>query len=194
MGAAGSLEGAQPGGQRPGKLPWISIRFRRVKREQAAKRAESKGSRVVHQLLVWGALMLALVPGLGLLSHRWLPDWEWWGPAGLGVQLGFAALYLWGKRVLGRQWSGAITIKPEHTLVRSGPYRVVRHPLYLGILGMFVGTAVVWGEWHAVAGLGLGVIAYARKMVLEERQLCEEFGAEYEEYRRGTWALVPGVL
>jgi protein-S-isoprenylcysteine O-methyltransferase Ste14 len=52
----------------------------------------------------------------------------------------------------------------------------------------------VWGEWHALAGFVIAAVAYARKIVLEERQLREEFGAAYGEYRRTTWALIPGLV
>jgi len=176
------------------KRPWLTVRFRLAKPGQKATRSESDSSRLVHLILLWGALLLALLPGPGLLGRRWLPELAWWGPIGLAVQIAFAALYLWGKRVLGRNWSGAVMIKEGHRLVREGPYRVVRHPLYTGMIGMFLGTAIVWGEWHALAGLVLCVAAYARKIGIEERQLRQEFGAAYDDYRRATWSLIPGVF
>jgi protein-S-isoprenylcysteine O-methyltransferase Ste14 len=82
----------------------------------------------------------------------------------------------------------------EHQLIRSGPYRRLRHPIYTGLIAMYVGTAVVTGTWLAVVGVAMAGFAYWRKIRLEENSLDLAFGAEYETYRRGTWALVPGLF
>lgn len=79
-------------------------------------------------------------------------------------------------------------------LVRSGPYRLVRHPIYTAMLGLYAGTALVSGELHALLALGIVVAAYVRKTSLEERTLGELFGTDYQAYRRDTWALLPGLF
>jgi len=158
-----------------------------------AKKSESRESRMVHQTLLNVALLclFAPIPGLRL---RFLPHSSAAIAIGFGVQLGFFLLALWARRHLGRHWSGEIAIKVEHELIRSGPYRVLRHPIYTAMLGMCAGTAIVSGELHALFGLGTIVFAYWRKIRLEETNLREAFGTEYEAYRRATWALVPGVF
>lgn len=156
--------------------------------------SESAASRQLHQLLMYGALLLALLPVPGL-RLRWLPDATWaLVPAGLAVQVGSALLAVWARRHLGRNWSGAITAKVGHQLVRTGPYRLVRHPIYSGMLGMFLGAALVSGELHALVALFIISAAYWRKIRLEESNLRNIFGAEYEEYRRKSWALIPMLL
>jgi protein-S-isoprenylcysteine O-methyltransferase Ste14 len=112
---------------------------------------------------------------------------------GLGIEVAGALLYLWAKRELGRNWSGAISIKQGHTLVRSGPYARVRHPMYTAMIGMAVGTAFVCNRLSAVLGVTIMAYAYVRKIALEERWMHEEFGAAWDEYRRASWALVPFV-
>jgi protein-S-isoprenylcysteine O-methyltransferase Ste14 len=82
----------------------------------------------------------------------------------------------------------------EHQLIRSGPYSLLRHPIYTGLLTMYVGTAVVSGEWLALVGLAMAGFAYWRKIRLEEANLNMGFGAEYDAYRRDTWALVPWLF
>src|SRR5262249_40235736 len=77
---------------------------------------------------------------------------------------------------------------------RSGPYKWLRHPIYTGILVMYVGTALVTGEWLAILGLAMVTFAYWRKIRLEEANLNTAFGADYDAYRRETWALVPGLF
>lgn len=103
-------------------------------------------------------------------------------------------LGVWARRHLGSHWSGEITIKVDHRLIRSGPYQFVRHPIYTAMLGMFVGTAFVSGQLHALLGLGMAVFAYGRKIRLEEANLQKAFGAEYDAYRRDAGALVPRLL
>jgi protein-S-isoprenylcysteine O-methyltransferase Ste14 len=71
---------------------------------------------------------------------------------------------------------------------------VVRHPIYSAMFVMAAGTAIVSGEFHALVGIAVLGGAYWRKIRLEEQSLVGTFGAEYEEYRRGTWALVPGLF
>jgi len=78
--------------------------------------------------------------------------------------------------------------------VRTGPYRFVRHPIYTAMLTMLLGTALVSGEWHALAAWLLLAFAYSRKIRLEERNLVDVFGPDYERYRRESWAVIPGLL
>ncbi|HEY3217353.1 MAG TPA: isoprenylcysteine carboxylmethyltransferase family protein [Candidatus Eisenbacteria bacterium] len=116
------------------------------------------------------------------------------GPAGLGLQACSSLLAVWARRHLGRHWSGAITEKVDHVLVRSGPYRWVRHPVYCAMIGMVLGTALVSGESHALAAVALIGFAYWRKVRLEEQHLREVFGADFDVYRERSWALIPGLF
>lgn len=160
----------------------------------ATSSSESVTSRQIHQLLMYGALLIALVPWPGL-RYRWLPPPRWVGIAtGLAIQLASAMLAIWARKHLGRNWSGKITAKVDHQLVRSGPYRLVRHPIYSAMLGMFLGTAIVSGALHGLLGLLIISAAYIRKIRLEETYLRGTFGAEYDNYRRKSWAVIPGLL
>ncbi len=102
------------------------------------QRAESAASRQRHQTLLNVALLLLFVPVPGmrlpLLHGPLVPAW------GLGVEVAGALLYLWARRELGRNWSGEISVKQDHALVRSGPYGRIRHPMYTALIGMAIGT------------------------------------------------------
>lgn len=152
--------------------------------------AESPQSRAIHQLAMITSLVLLFwrVPGL---RGRWYVERDWAVAAGLALQLMSVALAMWARRHLGRYWSGAITAKVGHELIRTGPYRRVRHPIYTAMLGMYLGTALVSGEWHALVAFELIFIAYARKIRLEEKNLRAMFGAEYDEYQKHSGALIP---
>jgi len=100
----------------------------------------------------------------------------------------------WARRYLGTNWSSTVTIKEGHELVTAGPYAIVRHPIYTGLILAFVGTALAIGEWRAVLAAVLGVIAFWRKLSLEERWMREQFGERYQAYSRRVPALIPFVL
>ncbi|HWO01354.1 MAG TPA: isoprenylcysteine carboxylmethyltransferase family protein [Blastocatellia bacterium] len=159
----------------------------------ATKTSESVASRQLHQLLMYGALVLAFVR-VPVLGRRWLPTSSWIIVIGLAVQVISALLAVWARRHLGRNWSGAITAKVDHQLIRTGPYRLVRHPIYSGMIGMFLGTALVSGELHGLLAVVIIAMAYWRKTRLEERHLSAVFGTAYDDYRRKSYALIPGVL
>jgi protein-S-isoprenylcysteine O-methyltransferase Ste14 len=110
------------------------------------------------------------------------------------LQAAFFLLAWWSRRHLGRNWSGNVRIAEEHELIRSGPYRFVRHPIYTAMLGMALGTTIVSGQYHSLLGLLIVGIAYWRKIRIEEAALGEAFGAEYDEYRRKSWALIPVIF
>ena len=157
-----------------------------------AKNSESRVSRGIHVVLTNAALMLEVIPIRGL--GRLLPISLVIMFAGLLIEALGLFLAIWARRHLGRNWSGEITIKVEHELIRSGPYKLLRHPIYTGLLAMYFGTALVTGEWLALIGLAMAVFAYWRKIRLEETNLNVAFGPDYDAYRRETWALVPGLF
>lgn len=162
-------------------------------RVRQAQKAEAGGSRLVHEGLFALAFLLTLTSWLrlGPLGWRWLPPGAY--AAGVAVAaagMGFAA---WARYHLGQYWSGRVTIKAGHRLIRSGPYALARHPIYTGILVGMVGTAVAVGEVRGIVAALLVLLAYARKIPLEERWLLDQFGPEYERYRREVRALIPGL-
>jgi protein-S-isoprenylcysteine O-methyltransferase Ste14 len=163
-----------------------------AKDSAATKTSESGTSRQLHLIAVNVALLLLVLPVPGL-TRRFLPASYFLVAAGLTIQAAFILLAVWARRHLGSNWSGEVRIAAEHKLVRSGPYRFIRHPIYTAVLGMYCGTAIVSGEIHAPIALAIVILAYWRKIHLEERSLHEAFGAEHEAYRRESWAWIPGV-
>jgi protein-S-isoprenylcysteine O-methyltransferase Ste14 len=149
----------------------------------AAKTSESTESRRVHELLANGGALLLFIPVPGL-RQAFLPASLVWVLAGLATQALAFALAIWSRRHLGRNWSGRIEIKTDHELVRTGPYRLLRHPIYTAILGMCVGTALVDGQVHALLGVAMVVLAYWRKIRMEEAKLREAFKTQNDDYRR----------
>jgi protein-S-isoprenylcysteine O-methyltransferase Ste14 len=157
------------------------------------KSSEHWASTMFHQVLLGVALLLLFlrVPGL---TGRWLPISPLFLPLGLLIQAGAIMLAIWARRHLGSNWSAEISAKVDHQLIRSGPYRLLRHPIYTAVFGIHIGIAIASGEWHALAGIIVMSFAYWRKIRLEERNLREVFGTEYEAFRRESWALIPWLV
>jgi protein-S-isoprenylcysteine O-methyltransferase Ste14 len=176
-------------------IPWILFSLYweiAAKGAAKAKSSESSTSRTFHVLLANVAVLLVIAPIRGL--GRFLTASFISMAAGIIVELLGLFLAIWARRALGRNWSGEISIKVEHELIRSGPYQWLRHPIYTGLLAMYVGGALITGEWLAVVGMAMAGYAYWRKIRLEEANLRVAFGAEYEAYRGNTWALIPGLF
>lgn len=137
-------------------------------------------------LLIWPRLAPAV------LSRPILPA----GPAlpVLGAALVLAGLVfaLWARRHLGRNWSGDVTVKEGHALIRSGPYRLVRHPIYSGLVLALVGTALAIGDARGFVATGLILIGFVVKLSIEESRMRETF-PDYADYCRRTARLLPGV-
>lgn len=161
-----------------------------AKDSKPTETSESKWSRGLHLALVNGGVLLLILPVPGL-TRRFLPESHFLVAAGLVIEAAFTLLAVWARRSLGSNWSGEVRVAAGHQLVRSGPYRLIRHPIYTAVLGMYVGIAVVSGEIHAPIALMIVALAYWRKIRMEERAMAATFGADHEAYRRDTWALVP---
>ena len=180
----------------PAIILWIafSVYWSIASRNSApTQKSESTVSTVFHQLLLNVALILLIWPAPGL-SGWFLPmRFHFLVAVGAGIQAACIVLAVWARRHLGRNWSAEVRIAKDHELVRTGPYRILRHPIYTAMLGMFLGTAIASSQYHALVGVALLIVAYIRKTRLEEQILLRTFGSEYEVYRRDTWALAPLV-
>lgn len=162
----------------------------------APKRVQSPGARLLHRAELILAFALLTFPelGYGWLGRRIVPWSEALFVAGAAMLVAGIGLAVWARVHLGRNWSGNVTLKPGHRLIRSGPYSLVRHPIYTGILLAVIGSAVAEDQYRAVLAVAVVAQAFVRKLRIEERWLTEEFGDEYARYRREVKALVPGVV
>jgi protein-S-isoprenylcysteine O-methyltransferase Ste14 len=91
-------------------------------------------------------------------------------------------------------WTSAAVVKDHHALHTQGPYGITRHPIYTGVLGMVLGTALLngWGPFGAV--FLVAVLVLETKIHAEEQLLTSSFGEAYERYRQRVPQLVPTLL
>lgn len=141
--------------------------------------------------MVGAALYFAYFRGAGNPDRRLLPRSPALSWIGLALVAAGLAFSVWARVHLGRLWSGTVTLKEGHTIVRSGPYAVTRHPIYTGLLLAALGTALAVGTVPVAAGFVLVVVGLVIKSGQEERMLAGHFGEAYEDYRRRTPRLIP---
>jgi protein-S-isoprenylcysteine O-methyltransferase Ste14 len=103
------------------------------------------------------------------------------------------AVAIWARSQLGRNWGMPASVKEDPELITSGPYRVVRHPIYAGVLLAMIGSALVVGRSWLVL-LGVFVVYFAYTARLEERTLARQFPDAYGRYRARTKMVVPYLL
>ena len=158
------------------------------------ERAEPFASRLIY--------MLALVAGGVLLAWQRSPwgrvlDLELWPRSAIPYCIGLAVLVaglafsVWARVHLGRNWSGNVTVKEGHELIRTGPYASERHPIYTGLLTAALGTAICSGALRAVLGLVIIAGALIVKLRAEERFMRETFPGQYWKYGDEVPALIP---
>ncbi len=160
------------------------------------QRSEGSWSRLIQLILIVAAFWLIFRPiaYVPALQQRFVPDSTEVAWIGFGMAVAGVVLAIWARLQLGTNWSGTVTIKQGHELVRSGPYAVVRHPIYSGFLLAMLGTAITIGEMRDLAGLVIAIFAWSQKCRLEDKFLEQEFGTVYTDYRRNVRALIPFVL
>lgn len=171
---------------------WWAASFN-VKTTARREPLQSRLSHIVPLALAVALLWLPKSP-IQAFDGRFLSIAVW--PFWVGAALTLAGLLftVWARVHLGRNWSGTVTIKEGHELITSGPYRIVRHPIYTGLLLAFVGQAIAVGQWRGVLAVALAMFSFWRKLKIEERWMREHFGGAYDAYSQRVSALIPFIL
>jgi protein-S-isoprenylcysteine O-methyltransferase Ste14 len=170
-------------------LFWLVSALKRKK----TKQRESPVQRLAYIAPLLIALLLLYN---GRADFGWLgtyfvphtPEVRWAGVAIMAVGM---AIAFWARVHLGSNWSGVVTLKEGHELIRTGPYRNIRHPIYTGILIAFLGTALVNGQVRGLIALGIIWASFLIKARREEIFLAQEFGLKFEEHTRHTGMFLP---
>jgi protein-S-isoprenylcysteine O-methyltransferase Ste14 len=177
-------------------LAWILYWLWSAAHTKTTQRRESRASRLSHVLpLLLGAWLIfrprLSLPRLPWLSRALLPQGDARFLIALLLVAAGLAYAVWARVHLGANWSGSVTQKQQHELIRTGPYAQVRHPIYTGLLVALLGSAIACGEPRALLGLAIVVLAFVRKLRIEERFMDELFPQQYARYRAEVPALVP---
>jgi protein-S-isoprenylcysteine O-methyltransferase Ste14 len=160
---------------------------------RATARRESFGARYGVMLLeAFGfTLLFSHDADIGPLARHFIPRNPAANMVGIACTWAGIGIAIWARYHLGQFWSGRITLKEGHQLIRSGPYARLRHPIYTGLDLAAIGSALVIGHWRCVAGVCVIMIGFVIKAKREERLLAGQFGDAFEEHQRQTGFLLP---
>jgi protein-S-isoprenylcysteine O-methyltransferase Ste14 len=170
---------------------WLVSALKRKK----TKQRESILQRLVYIAPIFIAVFLLYNPrtDFGFLGIYFVPrtlEVQWIGVAVMVVGL---AIAVWARVHLGTNWSGVVTLKEGHELIRTGPYRNIRHPIYTGILIGFLGSAIVNGQVRGLIAMAVVWLSFFIKARREEKFLTQEFGPKFEEHRQDTGMFFPKI-
>jgi protein-S-isoprenylcysteine O-methyltransferase Ste14 len=174
-------------------LLYWQIKAFKTKTTQRLEPAASRILRVFIFLIAIALLSTSSIPLPWLYIQLWpVGIWPFW----LGAAVSIAGLLfaVWAREHLGRNWSRSVTIKKDHELITTGPYAIVRHPIYTGILIGFIGMAIAISQVRGFIVFVLIFVAFWMKFRLEEQWMRSQFGETYATYARHTAALVPYIL
>ncbi len=168
---------------------WLVSALKRKK----TKRRETWGQRFLYMLPLLAAAELLVRPEA---RYEWLgarfvplnPAVEW---AGVLLTAAGVTVAFWARWHLGANWSGVVTLKEGHELIRTGPYRNIRHPIYTGILLALFGTVVVTGELRGLLAVAIAWLSFYWKARREESFLSQEFGEKFAAHAKQTGMFLP---
>ena len=170
-------------------ISWVAASFWSSPMQKRVATLETWTYRAV--MIAGGILLFARATHMLVVK----PLWQMGLPAGYvfvaALVLGLALCW-WARIHLGRLWSVAITRKEAHRVVDTGPYALVRHPIYTGLIVGLLATAAADGTAPALTGAAMMIVGLWLKARTEERFLTAELGAEaYSAYRRRVPMLIP---
>jgi protein-S-isoprenylcysteine O-methyltransferase Ste14 len=171
------------------------VDFRTLKRLHAGIQRQDKGSRLVLSCLIVVGLLLGLLLALKVpaTAITRAPDLLFW----LGMLLIYAgiALRFYAITLLGTFFTTTVAVSPEQTVIEAGPYRLIRHPSYTGLLVILLGIGLSLTNWSSlIVIIGCALIGFRYRIRVEEEVLQEQLGHRYQEYMRRTKRLIPFVL
>ncbi len=163
----------------------------RLRRRGATRVKRDRGSGALIIFTVFVSIILAL--SLGYAGVGPLPDWVFY--PGIFLMLVGVLVRQWAIAVLGRFFSLTVRVAEDHRVVVKGPYRLVRHPSYTGVLITFIGLALaVQSSGALLVLLAVFSVSYGYRMRVEERVLQSELGQDYAEYMKRTKRLIPFLI
>jgi protein-S-isoprenylcysteine O-methyltransferase Ste14 len=178
---------------------WLILVFYWIVAAASTKATERRMSRG-WRLTYLGTVVAAM--GLVMYSHRGphpldevvIPRGESGAIVAMFLCVAGLVFAVWARVTLGSNWSGSVTLKVGHELVQGGPYALVRHPIYTGILAMVAATSIYNGTVGSIAGFAILTASFWVKLGHEEKLMTEQFPGQYPAYAARVRRLIPFLL
>jgi len=183
------------------RIAWLIVVTYWLISSIGVKKPISEENRFKRFIYYWLPLLVAVLllgPGEwfgdSLIRENFVPHTNLVGTIGLLFCFSGAFIACWSRYLLGKNWSLSVQKKEDHELIQSGPYKTVRHPIYTGLLLLFVGNTIIVGDYRGIIAVIIVFFAFWFKLLKEEKTLEETFGHQYLLYKEKTFYLIPFVL
>lgn len=182
-------------------LIWISLLLFWIISGRNNKQSIYKESFFKRFLFYWLPLLVAILLlgpgewfGHSLIRENFVEHTNLVGVIGLSVSFVGLLIACWSRYLLGKNWSLSVQKKENHELINSGPYSILRHPIYTGILLIFIGNTIIVGDYRGIIAVVIVFISFWFKLKKEEKWLIEIFGEKYLSYSENTKKIIPYLL
>ncbi len=183
------------------RIIWISLLLFWILSARNNKPSIHKESILTRILLYWLPIVIAMLllgPGQWfghtLIRENFVEHTNFVGSIGLLIAFAGLILACWSRYLLGKNWSLSVQKKENHELIKSGPYSILRHPIYTGILLIFIGNTIIVGDYRGIIAVVIVFFSFWFKLKKEEKWLIEIFGEKYHNYTKTTKAILPFLL
>lgn len=180
------------------KILWMILIVYWVISGFSVKKVKKTESIFKNFFFYWMPLMIAVLLlgpgewfGKSWLRENFIAHTNTVGITGLLLCAAGVAICCRARYILGKNWSLSVQQKENHELITSGIYRTIRHPIYTGLLLLFVGNGIIVGDNRAIIAVCIVLISFLFKIRKEENTLTELFGDNYTNYKKSTYALIP---
>lgn len=146
--------------------------------------------------IIWSVYItqLFVVVEAAYLRFPYSVKWDTFTTVSLAIIILGLMLRTWAIYTLGNYFTMHLSIQNEHKIIRSGPYKYMRHPSYLGAFFIYFGTTIFLHAWFSlIVAVILLPVAWLRRIHYEEKLLIEKFGGEYKSYCKSVKRIIPGV-
>jgi len=183
------------------QICWVIILIYWILSRNKTKKVADQEGRIkqfLYYILPLIVAILLLGPGEwfghSLIRENFVEHSNFVGIVGLLFCSSGTFLACWARKKLGENWSLSIQKKENHELIQSGIYGIIRHPIYTGLLMLFVGNAIIVGDYRGIIAVLIVFTSFWFKLLQEEKMLLSIFGRQYIEYQKKTKALIPYIL
>lgn len=183
------------------KITWLAVLMYWLASGFLSKKAIRQENFFTRFIQYWFPLIIAvLLLGPGeWYGHSWLRESfvkhsNVTGITGLLLSISGAVMACLARHSLGNNWSLSVQQKKNHELIQNGLYKIVRHPIYSGLLLLFTGNAIIVGDYRGIIAVGIVLISFWFKLMKEEKILISIFGDQYIRYKHKTKAIIPFIL
>jgi protein-S-isoprenylcysteine O-methyltransferase Ste14 len=180
-------------------IPWLILFFYWVwmwrEAKPTAQEHPDRASQINRFFMVVAAILLwSHRFDIGWLGYVLIPRTLAKAVTGLSVTVIGVAIAIWARKILADNWSAQPTLKQNHELIQTGPYKIVRHPIYTGIIIAILGTAIMVGHVRGFIALAIVFFSLWHKSTFEEDLMRQQFPRQYDDYARRVKRLIPFIF